>query len=163
MRLPLWVKLLVLAGVVLLAGAEGRSQVRADWARENAQRAAAALAEAHANAKESQRRLDRQQENQRAQDALLAQARADAERNRADADRVREQSASAARQWSARLADSPSAGDLEAAAAAIAVLTDVRSRLDAAATELASYATSARAAGLKCAADYDALTPERKP
>jgi hypothetical protein len=172
--LPWWVKAIVIGGALLLAGAalrackasydedlraEGRLQVQAKWD-------AADLATAQANAKETQRRLDRQQENQRAQDALLAAAREDAARNAADAQRVREQAAGAAREWSARLADAPTGQDLQAAAAAITVLTDVRSRLDAAATELASYATSARAAGLKCEADYDALIPsptESKP
>lgn len=136
----------------------GRQEVRAEWAAEREALKDQALQEAQANAKETLRRMDRQQENQRAQDAQLAAARADAARNAADADRVREQSAAAARQWSARLADSPTAADLAAAAEAIAVLTDVRRRLDAAASELATYADAARAAGEKCQADYDALT-----
>lgn len=137
---------------------EGRAEVRAEWQIARNAQQDAALAEAAQNAEETKRRLAAQEENQRVQDAELARARADAARNAADADRVRKQAADAARDWSARLRDSPTGEDLTAAAAAITVLTDVRGRLDAAASELAGYATAARAAGLKCERDYDSLT-----
>lgn len=116
------------------------------------------LKEQEAKAHEGLRRLEAQDANQRAQNEEMARLRDAAARNAADADRVREQSASAARQWAARLADSPTGADLTAASAAIDVCTDVRGRLDAAAGKLAAYADTARAAGSKCASDYDALT-----
>ena len=86
----------------------GADVVRAEYT-------AAALREAQANAAETARRLKAQQENQRAQDAALAAARADAARAGADADRVRAQAAEAAREWSSRLSDSPTASDSQAA------------------------------------------------
>jgi len=132
----------------------GADLVRAEYT-------AAALREAQANAAETARRLKAQQENQRAQDAALARARADAARAAADADRVRAQAADAAREWSARLGDSPTAEDLAAAGAAIRVCTELRSRAVARAELLARTADAARAAGLKCEADYDALSGSR--
>lgn len=129
----------------------GAAAVRAEYT-------AAALREAQANAAESLRRLNKQKENQDAQDAALARARADAARAADDADRVRNQAAAAARDWSARLGDSPAASDSQAAGAAIGVCADVLGRAVAHARILASAADAARAAGLKCAADYDALS-----
>lgn len=130
----------------------GADLVRAEYT-------AAALREAQANAAETARRLKAQQENQRAQDAALDRARADAARAAADADRVRAQAADAAREWSARLGDSPTVEDLAAAATAIRVCTELRGRAVARAELLARTADAARAAGLKCEADYDALIP----
>ena len=80
---------------------------------------------------------------------------------RADADRVRAQAADAAREWSARLSDSPTASDSAAAGAAIGVCADVLGRAIAHARLLASTADAARAAGLKCSADYEALIPDK--
>lgn len=127
--------------------------------RAMAEQTAKALAESQEKAAESARRMEAQGENQRTQDALLAQMRRDRDAAVAVADRLREQSARAAREWAGRLADSPTAGDLASAADAIRVLTDVRGRLEHAGADLAAYADTARAAGLKCAADYDALKP----
>lgn len=145
-------------GVPILWHRHNAGQQEIGYDRAQGEYRDAADREREAKAREGLRRLEQQQENQRDQDQKLAAARADAERNRADADRVREQSADAARQWAARLADSPAAGDLAAASAAIAVCTDVRSRMDDAAGQLAAYADAAREAGNKCAADYQALT-----
>ena len=128
---------------------------------EDADASATALREAQANAAETARRLKAQQENQRAQDAALARARADADRAAADADRVRAQATEAAREWSTRLGDSPTVGDSQAAAAAIGVCADVLGRAIAHARLLASTADAARAAGLKCSADYEALIPDK--
>jgi Protein of unknown function (DUF2514) len=135
----------------------GKAEVQGRWDAERNVLKDAALAEAAANAKETQRRLDRQQENQLAQDRKLAVARADAERNAAAADSLRDQNAAAAREWSAALSDSPTPGECAAAGAAIGVLTDLLGRADRRAGVLASHADSARAAGLKCEADYDSL------
>lgn len=133
---------------------------RAGYERAVSEMTAKALKEAQARAAETARRLQAQEENQRAQDALVARMRRDRDDALAAADRLREQSAAAARQWAGRLADSPTAQDLAAAADAIRVLTDVRSRLERAGAELAAHADAARAAGLKCERDYQALTPK---
>lgn len=156
------ITLAIALGALALAAWDSARLKRAEAAgykRAQAEYTAAALREAQANAAETARRLKAQQENQRAQDAALARARADAARAAADADRVRAQAADAAREWSARLGDSPTAEDLAAAAAAIRVCTELRGRAVKRAELLAAYADAARAAGLKCQADYDALTP----
>lgn len=129
----------------------GRQEVRAEWT-------AAALSESESNARETLRRLNKQQENQLAQDRKLAQARADAARDAADADRLRQQNADVVRRWRAALRDPAAGGQCTAAGDAIGVLADVLSRADRRAGVLAAYADAARAAGLKCEADYDALT-----
>lgn len=136
----------------------GMTYVHRLWDAEKIDLRDRAIKEQQAKAAETFRRTEAQERNQHAQNEELATARAAADRNARDADRVREQSAEAARDWAARLADSPTRADLAAASAAISVLTDVRGRLDRAASELAAYADTARAAGNKCAADYDSLT-----
>lgn len=158
------IALAVALGALALAAWDSARLKRADAAgykRAQAEYTAAALREAQANAAETARRLKAQQENQRAQDAALARARADAARAAADADRVRAQAADAAREWSARLGDSPTAEDLAAAGAAIRVCTELRGRAVARAELLARTADAARAAGLKCERDYDALNGSR--
>ena len=128
----------------------GAKEVRAEWT-------AAALVESEARAKETFRRISRQKENQDANTAELTAARAAADRNAADADRVRSQATESARQWAARIADSPTGADLAAAAEAIAVCTDLLGRADRAAGILAAYADAARIAGLQCERDYTSL------
>jgi hypothetical protein len=137
----------------------GRTEIQAKWDKDSAARAAATLAEEKSHARETLRRLEVQQRNQDAQNQELARARADAERNRADADGLREQNAAAARRWSDTLSNAPSVAECAAAGPAIVVQADVLGRSDRAASELASYSDAARAAGLKCERDYDALTP----
>ncbi len=174
--IPLWAKALILAAIAaaILAwdahrinAAEERGDMRgarrvnAEWSKEREAQKDAALRQAAANAKETLRRLERQKANQDAQDVALAAARADAARAGADADRVRAQAAEAAREWSARLSDSPTASDSAAAGAAIGVCADVLGRAIAHARLLASTADAARAAGLKCSADYEALIPDK--
>lgn len=176
--IPLWVKLLVLAGAALLVLAtlkackanydegvrqEGRDEVQQKWDKDTAERAAAALAEAQANAKETQRRLERQQENQRAQDALVAQLRRDADAADAAVARLRQRTAAYldAAGCGALTGDSA----LECVRAAAAKVGIVLGQCAARHRQLAADADDARARGLKCEADYDALTPttERKP
>lgn len=137
----------------------GRAEVRAEWSAQSAVQMQAAMDEAQANARETLRRLERQEENQRVHDQALADARRDAARAVAAADRLREQNASTARQWRDALRDSPAPSVVEAAGAAIGVQADVQRRLVEAGGELAAFATAARAAGLKCTQDYQALTP----
>lgn len=136
----------------------GRDEIRAEFNAHIAKQMAAAMVEEQANAKESFRRLARQQENQRAQDLLLAAARRDAALNAADADSMRTQQADTARRWRDALDHSPTGEQCAAAGAAITVQADLLGRSDGTSGELASYADAARAAGLKCQADYDALT-----
>lgn len=159
----IWIVLALAVAAAFAAGywrgeRAGKADVLAEWNAERAVQLQAAVEEGRANAKETQRRLDKQQENQHAQDRQLAAARADAAAERASADSMRGQAADAARQWRDALLNSPSASQLAAAADAIGVCTDLRSRADRRASLLAEYADAARIAGLKCEADYDALT-----
>lgn len=161
-----WLLMLGLAGALALGYASwthhqreiGREEVRAEWAAERAQQMAVDLAATNANSKETLRRMERQQENQDAHDKELADARADAGRNLAAADKLREQNAATAKRWRDALDHSPTGGECSAAGAAITVQADVLSRSDRVSSDLASYADAARAAGLKCERDYDALT-----
>jgi signal transduction histidine kinase len=170
--IPLWVKAAVAAALCAAlmglyawrVGVErdfGRDEVRAEWNKEKLVQAAVDLQQSESNAEETDRRMEQQEENQRAQNEELEAARAAADRNALDAERVRQQSATAAEQWSHTLRNSPTSADLAAADTAIRVLTDVRGRLDQHAGVLAGYATAARAAGLKCERDYDALKRPR--
>lgn len=136
----------------------GRSEVRLEWDAATARQLAGDLKQAQANAWETHRRLERQKENDERLQKELAASRADAARNAADADRLREQNASAARQWRDALGNSPTVEQCATAGDAIGVLADVLGRADKRAGVLAAYADTARAAGLKCERDYDALT-----
>lgn len=139
--------------------AEGRAEIHAQWDKEKLEQDAADMAAAQEHAVESKRRMAKQQENQDAQNQELARARADADRSKRVAEQLRRDHETAAAQWRSRLADSPTRADIEAAAGAIGVCTDLLGRAVARAGILASYADTARAAGLKCERDYDALTP----
>ena len=168
--MSLYVRLALLAAAVLLvlgigwkihhAGYErGMDYVHRQWDAERIEQQAAALKQSQDNARETFRRLEAQQENQHALDQALADARRDAARADAAAERLREQAADAARQWRDALRDSPAGSIGEAAGAAITVQADVFSRIDRAAGELAAFADAARAAGLKCEADYTVIQP----
>ena len=135
----------------------GAARVQALWDAERRVIQDRVIAESEVNAKETIRRLVAQQANQERQNAELQIARAAADRNSRDVERLRKQLAADADQWSAALRDSPTSADIEAAASAIRVLTDVCGRLDKRASVLAEYADAARAAGLKCERDYEAL------
>ena len=137
----------------MLAAAEDRG-----YQRRAAEQNATDLQASQQNARETIRRLEAQDANQRKQDAELAAAQADAGRNARDADQLRQQNADTARRWGDTLRDSPTVENCTAAGDAIGVLADVLGRADRRAGILASYADAARAAGLKCERDYDALT-----
>jgi hypothetical protein len=132
-------------------------------AEQKATQDAADLVQAGINAKETQRRLDRQKVNQDEQDKQLAAARADAVRNGGAADQLRDQNADIARRWRDALADPAAGSNCPAAGDAIGVLADVLGRADKRAGVLASYADTAHISGLKCEADYDALTLGMQP
>jgi hypothetical protein len=138
--------------------ASGSAEVQARWNAAQITQQKADLQTAEANARETQRRMERQKENQDVQDRELAAMRAAADHNGAAAFSLREQNAAAARLWRDALTDPASGSQCPAAADTIGVLADVLARADRRAGELASYADAARAAGLKCERDYDALT-----
>lgn len=174
--IPTWAKLAlaaaVAAAVVGLVGWQvhhqrdiGRAEVQLKWDAADSRLKDRAIAESAANAAETARRLKAQKENQHEQDKLLAAARSDAARNAADADRLRDQNATTARQWSDALSNSPTVQQCASAGTAITVQADMLGRLDRAASEFAAYADTARAAGLKCSADYESLTagPQAAP
>lgn len=163
-----WLALALVVAAAFAAGSwrghrAGAAEVQGRWDADRVQQLQAAVDEERGNARETLRRMDKQQENQRVQDRLLAQAVDAAARSDAQSERMRDQAADAARQWRDALGNSPSREDLEAAAAAISVCTDLRGRADRRADLLAKYADAARIAGLKCEADYDALTHPDSP
>lgn len=137
---------------------EGRAEVQGKWDKEKIAQQQADLEQAENNAKETLRRLARQKENQDAQDKELAVARGDAARNAADADQLRNQNLTTAQRWRDALRNTPTCIECAAAGDAIMVQADVLGRADRRAGDLANYADTARAAGLKCERDYDALT-----
>lgn len=159
MIIPGWVKLLVLAGVILLlAGAlkacrdslvdEGRALERAEWtARQRDQ--------LRANENESMRRLAAQEASERETRKRLDAAAAAVRRERAAAGELREELAAADRKR--RAADPAAAGQCAAAEATVDMRTDLFGRADDAAGELAAYADAARLAGQACERAYDAL------
>lgn len=163
MKLPLWVRALVLAGGALLLWTaarhhneamreEGRLEIRAQVATQ-------AAAEIELNAKETQRRLARQKENDDAAAALLAALVADRARLRASADGMRDHIADLEQLARSGASCDPSTeGQREAAGAAAGMLAELQRRADERAGILADYADRARIAGEQCEADYDALT-----
>lgn len=163
-----WLPLALAFAAVFAAGnwrghRAGQAEVQGRWDAERATQLQAAVDEERANAKETQRRLDKQQENQRAQDLRLAQAIDAAARSDAQSERMRDQAAGAARQWRDALGNSPTREELEAAAGAIGVCSDLLGRANRRADLLAKHADASRIAGLKCEADYDALTDPHSP
>jgi hypothetical protein len=134
----------------------GAARVQKLWDEDRARAQAEALAQAQAGAKETQRRLDHQQENQRAQDALLARSRADNARLASAVDRLQlRASAYLDAAGCSSLAGDPA---VECVRQAAAQVVDVLGRDAARHRQLALDADDARARGLKCEADYDALT-----
>lgn len=153
----------IVAGVMWFAHAQreiGREEIRAEW---NAAKLAQAQVDVEASreaALESQRRVSMQQENQRAQNEELARVRAAAARADRLAGQLRRDNETAAEQWAARLADSPTRADLEAAGSAIRMCSELLGRARERARIVEAFADASRAAGLKCEWDYDALTPK---
>lgn len=165
MKPPLWVKAMVLGGVLLLAWAavrnhneamreEGRAEVREAW---NEAVRIAQRAEDHRKAAEVAEQEKARDAHVRAIDRLAG----DAASARAAADRLRDQLAafvSASRRDGQ--APGPAAGQRpsEQAAGALDLLADLFWRADREAGELAEYADRLRAAGTTCERYYDALT-----
>lgn len=112
--------------------------------------------DAEASAKETQRRLERQGDSNRETEKRIAVARAAADRAAAAAGQLRRDLAAADE---ARRRGNPAAVTVCAPAeTALDLRTDMLGRIDAAAGELAGYATAARIAGEACEREHDALT-----
>jgi hypothetical protein len=107
-------------------------------------------------AAETLRRLNKQQEDQRAQDQLLARMRGDRDAARSERDGLQLRAAAYldASGCSALAGDSA----IECVRAAAAKVVDVLGRCTSRLVDVAADADDARARGLKCEADYDALT-----
>jgi len=181
---PVW--LWVIGGLLLaLAGLEGFRRVEvaglevrvanAVTAGEKARRAhaddraaweAQASEDARLNALETKRRLEKQDENQRANTALVEGLRAAAARAADAAGRLQlrlDQHLAAAKEAD-RAGRDPAAGvQCPATEAAAELYAELFRRADRRAGELAKYADDARAAGLKCEADYQALILKPSP
>lgn len=151
------------AGLALWGGIKAVTghYIQRGVALEQAKNTKAALEDAQVAAKETQRRLDQQEENQRAHNAELAAARSAAARNGRAAEQLRHENAAIVQQWRGYLGDTAAVAECAPAGDAIGVLADVLGRADRRAGVLADYADAARAAGLKCERDYDALTGAR--
>lgn len=135
------------------------AELQIKWDASVLQQRAVALAESEANAKESLRRIEKQKENQNAQNLALAAARSDAVRNDDAASELRQQLAITAQRWRDALDNSATSADSAAAGSAIVLSTQLFSRIDKRAGELAAYADAARIAGEECERNYQALTP----
>ena len=151
---------LALAGWQTLRLADARAdaaqarQALADYRADVAQASAAAASAALAETARRQAQLTEITDHA---DTQIAAARADAVRARAAADRLRIAARAAAGACDAGAADpaSPDAGT--PATGPGLVLSDVLSRADDTAGELASALDAARAAGLACERAYDSL------
>lgn len=134
----------------------GAARIQAKWDADRVTRAAEAVEAARQAAAETLRRLSKQQENQRAQDILIAQVRRDAAGATAAADGLRLRAST----YLDAAGCGASAGDaaLECIRKAAAKVGDILGQCAARHTELAAAADDARGRGLKCEADYDALT-----
>lgn len=139
-------------------GTAALAQLQSRWDAADAEAGRTALAETQQNARETQRRLDRQKENDDAQAAQLARAARDLADSRISGQRLHQQSA-ALRAAIRGAAGDPTAGPGSAPAGdALDLFADLFSRADGRAGELAEALDRSHAAGLRCAADYDALT-----
>lgn len=149
------------AGVFQEGDTAGAARVQKLWDEDRAKAQAATIEAARAAAQETQRRLEAQEANQRAQDELLARTRADRDRAVAAADGLRlRASAYLDAAGCGNLSGDPALECIRTAAAAIG---DALGRSGEIARRAAADADEARARGLKCEADYDALTLKASP
>lgn len=136
----------------------GAARKQAEWDEDRATAQAAALEAARAVSRDAERVLKRQQENQRAQDQLLAQVQRDRDASAAAAVRMQQRAAA--------YLDAAGCGALQGDSAiecvrkAAAQVVDVLGRCATRYRQLADSADDARARGLKCETDYDALKGE---
>lgn len=145
--------------------AQGKAEVTAKWNAERAKQAADALAQAQANAKETQRRIAAQQEAQHATDQEIERYKLAAAAAATERDRVlkrADQLAAAAR----RAASNPAASSVsQSASDAAGMLALMHRRTDAFAEVTSRYADALKRAITQCNRDYDALDAafNRKP
>lgn len=133
----------------------GAARVQRQWDADRATAQAEALATAKARAQETFRRLEAQDENQRAQDALLERMRRDLAGARLAAGRLQLRASAYldAAGCGGRIGDSA----LECVRAATQNALNVLGSCSRRVVELGEAVDDARARGLKCEADYDAL------
>lgn len=134
----------------------GAARVKAQWDEDRAKAQTAAVEAARLAAEETQRRLNAQQENDRAQQARLAQLRRDNERLAGAADGLRLRAAAYLDAAGCGAVTGDSA--VECLRKAAAAVGDALGRSGEIARRAAAAADEARDRGLRCEADYDALT-----
>lgn len=161
----------VLVGVIVALGgsimaygshreAQGAARVQALWDQQKLAQQGVAIAAQQDNATETKRRINAQKEVIRVQAQQLAKAMDDNATLRSIGERLRSQSArylAAHGRGPSGHPDAPSAGS--AAGSAAVVFSDLFSRADQAAGDLAEALERSRIAGLACERSYDALTP----
>lgn len=131
---------------------------KAGRAQDHADADAAALRQAAAHARETNRRLERQQELQNVHDKELAAVRADRDAARAVSLRLSTRLGAIAASARGAASDPAASVECKATAADTVVLTDVLERAGTRLRELAEHADASRAAGQLCAAAFDSLT-----
>lgn len=165
--LPGWLVPLALAGAAAVAGLQtvrlaneraAHAETRSQWAHDAKRSAELFAADVEAARDEERRVIAAQRESLDVTITKLDQARADAAAASTAGDRLRAQFAALAASCRAAVPASPApAGSAPATPSAGDLLADVQRRIDQAAGELAAHADAARAAGLGCERDYDAL------
>jgi hypothetical protein len=167
LRLVLYACAMALVGVVLAAfiryeravgDTRGAARIQAAWDADKAEAQHAAAQALALAAAESQRRISAKEEVIHETTAQLDRARADAGAAVAAGQRLRSDLAAyvdASRGGAA--ADPAPASTSAPASDALDVLSDLFSRADSAAGDLAQVADQARLAGLACERSYDAL------
>lgn len=153
--------LLLITGSYWATFDHGRGLERAAWEKRWAQRDAAdseASAQAEANAREEEQRRQAAQQKAR-EDAQKEQKAADVDATTADAagQRLRDETGKFAAAVSCPVPDTTAVARGEAARRAAMVLSDLLSRADARAGELAKAYDRARIAGMACEASYTSL------
>lgn len=134
----------------------GAARVQNQWDEDRASQQAQAIEDARQSAKETLRRMNKQQENQHVQDTLLAKVRRDAAGAAAAVGGLRLRATAYLDAAGCGTVASDSA--LECIRKAAGQIGDVLGRCAARHQQLAADADDARTRGLKCEADYDALT-----
>lgn len=139
-------------------GSAALARLQSEWDAALALAQRAALAETQQNARETQRRLDRQKENDDAQAAQLARAARDLADARTAGQRLHQQSEALRAAIRGAASDRAAGPGSAPAGDALDLFADLFGRADNRAGELAEALDRSHAAGLRCAADYNALT-----
>lgn len=166
---PAWLRIVLASSLV--AGAalglkawresireEGRAQVRAEWTAERERQKDAALKQAEANAKETERRLAAQKDAQDAYDKEMARLRADAAAARGAADRLRQQVSAFTAAYRGAASYSATLGQRPPAGSPLDLLAKLLGESEERAGVLALALDRSYAAGRQCEREADALT-----